>query len=536
MRGLFEDGRYVGTPARVPHLWACRLLRFLKEQARYQTFSCHAPSNYQVISARRKLALVLYRPGHVVAGYFAFCCLCAVEDTLSTHSCVIAPHLKQSLSQGTTDKYGRMFPDLPSPDTNEVALLALGRAGSVMDATAVPHYTETGSDNPRIPAGFTFFGQFIAHDITADRSLLQHHARLAELRNFRTPRLDLESLYGAGPGGEPFLYDLNDADKFLLGVNDEDRPNDLPRNHQGRALISDPRDDVHLIISQMHLAFLKFHNRVVDMLRDQGIRSSNVFEEARRLVRWHYQWIVVHEFLPLTVGETLMEDLLTNGLKFYAYDEQPYIPVEFADAAYRFGHSQVRTMYILNGGGAKGQVFPDYAGTRPVSHDRVVDWAYFFHVNEQRPPQASKRIDTLLAHSLIDLPVSVVGQTETPEEHSLAYRDLERGRALDLPSGEAIARAMGVQPLSKEELGLDTLHWRGETPLWYYILKEGEVQAGGEHLGEVGGRIVAEVLLGLIDSDPTSYRNAETEWTPSLPGTREGHFTMADLLRYADTV
>jgi hypothetical protein len=452
---------------------------------------------------------------------------------LSTYSCVIAPHLKQALSQGTTDKYGRMFPDLPSPDTDEAFLQALGRAGSIMDAAA-SHYTERETDNPRIPAGFAFFGQFMAHDITADRSLLQHHARLAELRNFRTPRLDLESVYGAGPGGEPFLYDLNDADKFLLGVNDLGKPDDLPRNHQGRALISDPRDDVHLIISQLHLAFLRFHNRVVDMLREQGVQPAKVFEEARRLVRWHYQWIVVHEFLPLSVGERLMDDLLTNGPKFYAYDEQPFIPVEFADAAYRFGHSQVRTIYTLNSRGATGQVFPDCAGTRPVPHDRAVDWAYFFSVDERQLPQASKRIDILLAHSLMNLPVAVVGQTETPEEHSLAYRDLERGEALDLPSGEAIARAMGIQPLSKEELGLDTLRWQDETPLWYYILRESEVQNRGEYLGEVGGRIVAEVLLGLIDADPTSYRNAETEWTPSLPAAQAGHFTMADLLRYAE--
>lgn len=451
---------------------------------------------------------------------------------MSTHSCIIAPHLKDALSQNES-KYGRMFPDLPGLNVDEEFLLMLGRSGSVMDA-ASSEENEIQTDNPRIPAAWTFFGQFIAHDITADRSLLLHHARLNELRNFRTPRLDLECLYAAGPTGDPHLYDLEDLDKFLLGINDAGKMDDLPRNRQGRALVGDPRNDVHLIISQLHLAFLKFHNAVVDHLRQQGVQSADVFKEAQRLVRWHYQWIVLHEFLPLTVGDTLMNDLLMNGPKFYSYDEVPYIPVEFADAAYRFGHSQVRFLYTLNATGAKGQVFPDCGGTCPVPHDRVIDWAYFFNVDDKRPPQPSKRIDTILAHSLIDLPKSVVGDTQIPEQHSLAYRDLERGEALDLPSGEAVARAMSIEPLSKDEVDLNKLGWQGETPLWYYILKEAEVRNSGQYLGEVGGRIVAEVLLSLIDDDPNSFRNAETAWTPSLPSIQGGHFTIADLLRFAN--
>jgi hypothetical protein len=126
-----------------------------------------------------------------------------------------------------------------------------------------------------------------------------------------------------------------------------------------------------------------------------------------------------------------------------------------------------------------------------------VDWAYFFDVDNRRPPQASKRIDTVLAHSLIDLPSSVVGTTEIPEQHSLAYRDLVRGEALYLPSGEAIARVMDVEPLSQEEVGLRAMGWQSETPLWYYILKV-------------------------------------AEWRPELPSSQADRFTMTDLLRYAD--
>src|SRR5579864_4260745 len=240
---------------------------------------------------------------------------------MSIHSCVVMPHLKDSLSTTDGGKYGRMFATLPPLAADEEYLLKLGREGSLMDVDAAYGNQQESSDNPRIPAGFPIFGQFIAHDITADRSLLHHHARLEELRNFRSPRLDLECLYAAGPTGDPHLYDLDDLDKFLLGVNDIGKLDDLPRNRQGRALVGDPRNDVHLLVSQLHLAFLKFHNRIVDLLREQGVRSSDVFNEARRLVRWHYQWIVVHEFLPLSVGEALVDNLLTNGPKFYTYDE-----------------------------------------------------------------------------------------------------------------------------------------------------------------------------------------------------------------------
>jgi len=453
---------------------------------------------------------------------------------MSIHSCVVAPHLKHSLSTTTdTGKYGRMFPGLPELETDEQYLLALGRSGSLMDVDARQNGQQAASDNPRIAAGFPIFGQFIAHDITADRSLLLHHARLEELRNFRTPRLDLECLYGAGPTGDPYLYDIDDFDKFLLGINDIGEMNDVPRNRQGRALVGDPRNDVHLIISQLHLAFLKFHNAVVDFLRKQGTPAANVFNEARELVRWHYQWIVVHEFLPLSVGQALVEDILRNGARYVPFEAGPFIPVEFADAAYRFGHSQIRSMYTLNSQGVQGNVFPDCAGTCPVKHDRVIEWSYFFDVDPEHKPQASKKINTALAHSLINLPDSVVGTTDIPEQHSLAYRDLERGLALDLPSGETIARFMGVEPLTREEVGLSRLGYHGETPLFYYILREAEVRNGGQHLGEVGGRIVAEVLLGLLDCDPTSYRNTTEEWQPTLPGAREGDFTIADLLKFA---
>jgi hypothetical protein len=429
-----------------------------------------------------------------------------------------------------------MFPQLHSRQASETALLALGKAGASMDVGVEPDSDDPANDNPRIPAGFPIFGQFIAHDITADRSLLQHHARTGQLQNFRTPRLDLEGLYGAGPTGNPYLYDANDPDKFLLGINDQGRPNDVPRNQQGRALVGDPRNDVHLPISQLHLAFLKFHNAVVDHLRRQIVPAQDIFLRAEQQVQRHYQWIVVNEFLPMNVGAPLVEDILSEGPRFYRPAGDVAIPVEFADAAYRFGHSQIRTTYRLNSH-ATGCIFPDCAGGRMVPEQQTLDWRYFFAVDDAVPPQSSRRIDAQLAHSLIDLPTSVVGEAEIPEHHSLACRDLLRAHALDLPSGERIARAMGVPVLTEDEIGLRALGWDGnETPLWYYLLREAKVRNSGEYLGEVGGRIVAEVLIGLLQRDPDAYLNAKPNWGPVLPAAQEGRFTMADLLRFAGVV
>jgi len=451
---------------------------------------------------------------------------------MSTHSCVLAPHLKSELAAVADGKYGRMFASLPRYQAGEAALLALGRSHATIDSVLEPDRAGGATDNPRIPAGFPIFGQFIAHDITADRSLLQHHASLDELRNFRAPRLDLESVYAAGPTGSPYLYDDTDPDMFLIGINDAGRPDDLPRNQQGIALIGDPRNDVHLIISQMHLALLKFHNRIVDELRAQGVDPAAVFATARQLVRWHYQWIAIHEFLPLNAGVALVADILQHGRRFYQYVERPYIPVEFADAAYRFGHSQILARYQLNDH-ADGQIFPDLAGRRPVPSARAIDWRNAFALDPAHPPQPSKKIDGRMVHPLIDLPDAIVGAVINTDERSLACRDLQRGRALDLPSGQTVSRAMGIEPLSAEECNLPDPALLGETPLWLYILKEAEIREGGERLGAVGGRIVAEVLIGLVEGDSDSYLNAAIGWRPTLPSAQPGDFTMADLLRFA---
>jgi hypothetical protein len=176
-------------------------------------------------------------------------------------------------------------------------------------------------------------------------------------------------------------------------------------------------------------------------------------------------------------------------------------------------------------------VFPDLMGFGPVAPEHTVDWALQIDLAGHPPAQRAKRIDARLSASLIALPTRVSGSEPDTDYASLANRDLQRGQAVGLASGEAIAHRLGVPALTAEQVGLAELGWTGETPLWLYILKEAEVLFAGDRLGPVGGRIVGEVLVGIIDADPESFRSIDPEWTPTLlPGRRAGAFGLADIL------
>ncbi len=403
--------------------------------------------------------------------------------------------------------YSRMFPSLPPFQADEEFLHALGRAGGVCDCGDIDDSPDSLSDTA---AGWPIFGQFIAHDITADRSMLRSHTNTRELRNARSPRLNLECLYGDGPAGHPFLYQRDDPAKFLLGPDGRD----LQRNEDGIAIISDPRNDSHMLMSQLHLAMLKAHNAFVDDARRTGTSNERVFEEAARQLKWHYQWIILNELLPALVGDELVKRVLREGPRWFSSAHGAFIPLEFADAAYRYGHSQIRHRYRLNLQTDSVPLFPDLLGFRSVPRERTIDWALFFDMPGRIQAQRSKRIDGKLVRSLIVLPVAVTGECEIDEYHSLAVRDLQRGQGVGLPSGEAVARYMGITPLTPEQVGIVSTGWRGETPLWYYILREAYVCTGGHRLGPVGGTIVTEVLVGLIDADVTSLPHSGRDWLP----------------------
>lgn len=405
--------------------------------------------------------------------------------------------------------------DLPALRADETLLRGIGAAGGFCDGG-------NQGDEAAIEAGWPLFGQYVAHDLTADRSPLSKHAEVESLGNMRSSRANLEPLYGAGPAGSPYLYQRLDPAKLL------ENHDDVPRNQEGTALIGDPRNDLHVFMSQLQLAFIRAHNRLVDRLGADGVDEPNLLAEARRVLTWHYQWVIINEFLPGLAGSDLVNAILTDGPRFYHPRGDTYIPVEFADAAYRYGHSQIRETYVLRLGGPTIKFFPDLMGFGPIG-DRSVDWTLLFDVPGHQFAQRAKPIDGRLVQSLISLPQAISGAVADPAYASLAARDLQRGHGLNLPSGESVARLIGAEVLDEDEVGLSAHGWTAETPLWLYIQREAATRNAGDQLGEVGGTITAEVLIGVIGRDPESYLNLAPDWRPTLPA-HEGGFKLRDLL------
>jgi hypothetical protein len=464
--------------------------------------------------------------------------------------------------------FGRMFHLPPfAPPTNAVrdALLELGRADGILDAAddlaagpvaliVNPNLSLINRNNPTHTAGVTFFGQFLDHDMTFDRvSRLGIPTPPITSPNTRTPLFDLDSVYGDGPDGSPELYDSSDPIKFRVESDGEFE--DLPRDPiTNQAFLGDPRNDENMMIAGMHAAFLLFHNHAVDLVRSQnpGIPDRDAYVQARRLTLWHYQWMILHEFLPHIVAQPVIDDVLTNGRRFYnPLHGDAFIPVEF-QIAYRFGHSMVRPSYRANLHGDNGQPFFgmifDPAGdgqADPIdlrgfcrAPRRFIGWQTFFDFGgsfsaDVRP---NKRIDTKVSTPLFHLPLGTIPAGTPPA--SLMQRNLLRCLTWQIPSGQSIANEMGILALSNNELSeLQSIRasFVTSTPLFYYILKEAELRADGLRLGPVGGRIVAEVFIGLLQLDPDSYLTAQPNWVPTLPthyGTPES-FRMMDFLTFA---
>jgi hypothetical protein len=278
-------------------------------------------------------------------------------------------------------------------------------------------------------------------------------------------------------------------------------------------------------------------------LQDEGF-SGDLFLEARRIVTWHYQWIIVHEFLPLFIGQPLVDDIFSRGRRFYRPEPGPaFIPIEF-QLGYRFGHSMVRPSYRLNlagddGGPFFGMIFDPAGEGQPDPVDlrggaraprRFVGWQTFFDFDdgEVRP---NKRIDTVLSTPLFRLPLGTIPDGSPPVV--LPERNLLRHLTWEAPAGQLIAIEMGNRKFNTPELSGFSGELVQRTPLWYYFLAEAERFADGLTLGPTGGRVVGEVFAGLLELDPSSYLSVEPTWQPTLPSRTPGDFRITDLLRFA---
>jgi Animal haem peroxidase len=543
-------------------------------------------------------------------------------------------------------RFGRMFPELARARFGD----SLPQEQQVMQAIAqtMIKKNDTGADideaepadeNPDIPAGYTYFGQFVDHDITFDpASDLDRDNDPDATEDFRTARLDLDSIYGRGPDDQPYLYnpDLtiklgpDQAPPYLQGKKRFDvqrAPKDMSgelsdgQQDSPRAVIGDKRNDENNIVVQIHALWQRFHNKIMfDLAKPTsskgnarpGLTGKGAFNTAQRLVRWHYQWVVIHDFVRRIVGDATFEAVYNEGkpdLQFYNPEAAayPFMPVEFSVAAYRFGHSMVRPSYSLSAmiphmvaadpskrlarlpifkAAFDPNAVDSLNGFRPLPLAWGIDWSFFLPIDSTLPPdtqelpfskfvrpQHAYRIDTMLVDPLSDLP-DLRNETR-PERRSLPVLNLMRGIALGLPSGQAVARRMGIEPLTDQELWLDAgnstddadvdarakvfedhheqLH--ENAPLWYYILREAELTAqvettfedddgnqqtatlGGSRLGPVGGRIVAEVLIGLAAADSQSYLVQNPLWKPTVKdmSPEDATFELADVVRYVDS-
>lgn len=470
-------------------------------------------------------------------------------------------------------RFGRMFDQgkVKYGSTSQEEHENLKRLAEGMVATFDAPKDGPDGEESGIPALYTYLGQFVDHDLTFDPDgSFQKQKDPDATVDFRTPALDLDNVYGRGPGDQPYLYD-SDGKSFLLGdplTLGSAGARDLQRNVAGRALIGDPRNDENAIVSQLQGLFLRFHNRTVK-------ENPNLpFEDVQRIVRHHYQYVVINDFLARIVHKSVLDSLKTNGaydhakLKHYKYKKYPFMPVEFSVAAYRLGHSMVRPGYRLNDAillpifpikdtGEQPPTLPEgLTGFRRMISDWGIDWARFIDIEERaygsmtpgpddvlpnfRRLQFAYRIDTSLVDPLGSLPATVVNN----DPASLAFRNLLRSREFGLPSGQEVADAMNVPALKDTDIligqGVDEPEeqlpdivsfgkvFAGNCPLWTYVLAEAmqnkvsvPIPATGgpsiptPQLGPVGGRIVAEVFLGLMFADPGSYLSTNPNWVPS---------------------
>lgn len=469
------------------------------------------------------------------------------------------------------DKFGYMMPTAVRNATklpfNLGTQTLLGQLGAAMGNPVAA----AGADST-IPAGYTYFGQFVDHDVTFDiSSSLDTAVAATSINNMRSPSLELDNLYGKGPALDAFLYNFPSsgppsAIKMQLGSNRASGVGgpagggpmkvqtnfDVPRVinplngllSTNTAIIGDPRNDENLIVSQFHHAMLKFHNAVVDALV-AAASPGDIFTEAKRIVTHHYQWAVVHDFLNRICGGAAVTAAL--GTVAAPINSPFSMPVEFAVGAYRFGHSQIRNQYWLSAvqiNASLKEVFDFVRNPEiPVRSNWVVDMNAFFQTGI---PVAifnmAKKIDSVLAAGLNSLPGF------PPAMQALATRNLRRALALGVPSGQGCAGHFGIVPLTGVQLktGIPAaeaaiLDASGgllltKTPLWYYCLREAAVLQAGNQLGPVGGRIVAETFVRMLKRDPNSFLNAPggfTPFLPTLPTTPLGQFTVGDIVHFA---
>lgn len=413
-------------------------------------------------------------------------------------------------------------------------------------------------------AGQTFFGQFIDHDITLDTtSEIGTRINPRAIRNVRTPQLDLDCIYGDGPEASPHLYSAKHKDYMLLGHGDNLL--DLPRTHEGRAMIGDFRNDENILLANIQSAFIALHNILMHQAMNKpdvagalrhcagmglpdgliegggGVFASaaQAFQAVRRFIRLHYQYLVLNEFLPSFVDPTVVHAVKAHDP---FHDQGPPMPVEFSVACFRFGHITVQESYKLREDAGLSPLFdnnnPGLRGFAPRPESMNIDMDLFFGPQAQR----ARPVGLSMAPTLFALPDGVVPADATLEWNGftlnatqakkLALRNVLRDRtSLSLISGQKAADALGLERVTAP----DALAQAGitRTPLWFYVLQEAAL-SGNQRLTGVGGRIVASVLIRLLKLDRESVWHILPTFTPWVGFTDGGDMSMSKLMAFVE--
>lgn len=400
-----------------------------------------------------------------------------------------------------------------------------------------------------IPAGYTYFGQFIDHDMTYDTSALADYTsdlKPEELPNCRTHALNLENIYGEGPGSRDSALYEDDNVSFRLGQCDDGSVCDVPLDHcaaghQGRPLAADPRNLENALVRQVHTLFLKLHN-IAQKNLNGPYSIHDRFATARRIITHQYQWLVRHDFLPRICDPGVYKSIVTDADPLIDWGNRFSVPVEFAQAAFRFGHSMVRSSYSLGPNGEPVNITKLLGGkhtTGPLSANNRMNWASFF-----KPEAAAARAELAMPINTSIIPeffglskaeIEMFVRVKPPphEVFALPLRTMKRGAMLRLPSGQKAAEAFGECEIwngSQTWAHLVECNLQTNTPLWYYILLEAETNAGGARLGPLGSRIIAEVIEGALWANPQSFlRQYGRYWKPPPWETAQGKCSIASL-------
>ncbi len=458
------------------------------------------------------------------------------ERAVPAYTAALGHELPEASAPENADlPFDRLFPHLPAHQPPDELLEHLGEPNGPMSERK-SLWADDSYDSPNHAAGYTFFAQFLFHDLTYELVRRLSTERPPSTVQGGPSSLRLHTLYGPGPEMAPHLYAFYEQEYFSGRLLDAPAgtEQDVPRNRQGRALIADPRNDENVVLSQLHLGMIRFHNALVEHLASTGDSGTTLFNQAQRQVRWHYQWAVVNDFLPQIVGPSRVEAALERD--FSSQDALVGLPLEVAQGVLRYVYSQVRLQYQLNDDANVALLPADEHDDTLLRHRSQsipprlkVDWTRFFNLDDG-PTQPSKLIDTKITPAFLDLPLV---EDPRPARRSVAARFFLQGKRAGLPSGEDVARALGESATLPTTSALRKLGLK-DTPLLYYILAEAEHQfqdSKQDRLGPVGGQLLANALIRHLRLDPQSYLNAHPNFTPASEFTDdEGAFKVGQLI------